>query len=550
MDPERKAKLDNLFEAFSILAEGKYVYLCDMRDDMSRWSQNAVDYFGLPDIYMHGAGAIWESFIHPDDRENYHTSIANIFADAAHGHDMQYRARAKDGHYVVCTCRGVVIRDHEDKPVYFGGVIHNHGMLSYIDTVTGLRSLYGFFEDLQSMFWKQNEGTVLLVGLSNFSNVNDLYGYTFGNDVLCELANLLQREYMNAGAVYRMDGTKFAIISHTLTAEKMAEIYRGINAKTSHDFRVHGERLSLLTNAGIVHVRNFDISTETVYSCLKYVYYESKEKKLGDAVIFADELTDDNRLYIEKLNTIRNSVTDHCKGFYLCYQPIMDAETEHLKGAEALLRWRNEEYGAVPPMQFVHVLEQDPLFPELGRWILRTAMEHGKQILLRHPNFVMNVNLSYAQLETNTFVEDVLSALAETNYPPHNLCLEITERCRLLDMDLLKRVFRVLHDKGIRLALDDFGTGYSSMGILRELDVDVVKIDREYVKDVITSSSDQSTVQFISTLAESFKADVCVEGVESKEMRDFLRHYPVSSLQGYFYSKPVPIDEFIMLYCM
>ncbi|MBP0974122.1 MAG: EAL domain-containing protein [Oscillospiraceae bacterium] len=548
MDPKRKQRLDSLFEAFSILAEGKYVYLCDMREDYSRWSQNAVDYFGLPDIYMKDAGLIWEEHIHPDDRENYHNSIANIFAGTNFGHDMQYRAMATDGHYVVCTCRGVVIRDYDDKPIYFGGVIHNHGMLSYMDTVTGLRSLYGFFEDLQSMFWKQDEGTVLLVGLSSFSNVNDLYGYTFGNTVLCEFANLLQKEYMNAGAVYRMDGTKFAIISHTLTADKMADIYHKIHEKASHDFYVNGERLSLLTNAGIVHVRNFNISTETVYSCLKYVYYESKEKKLGDAVIFADELTDDNRLYIEKLNTIRNSVTEHCKGFYLCYQPIMDAVTEQLKGAEALLRWRNEEYGAVPPMQFIHVLEQDPLFPELGRWILRTAMEDGKQILMRHPNFVMNVNLSYAQLETNTFVDDVLSALEETNYPPQNLCLEITERCRLLDMDLLKRVFKVLHDKGIRLALDDFGTGYSSMGILRELEVDVVKIDREYVKDVITSSSDQSTVQFISTLAESFKADVCVEGVESKEMRDFLRHYPVSSLQGYFYSKPVPIDEFIMMY--
>ena len=550
MDHTRKARLDSLFEAFSILAEGKYVFLCDMREDVSRWSQNAVDYFGLPDIYMENAGEIWEQCIHPEDRENYNISINNIFAGISNGHDMQYRAKAKDGHYVVCTCRGVVIRDENNNPVYFGGAIHNHGMLSYMDTVTGLRSLYGFFEDLQSMFWKQNEGCVLLVGLSSFSNINDLYGYTFGNDVLCELANLLQREYRNAGAVYRMDGTKFAIISHTLTADKMADIYRRVHEKTSHDFFVNGERLSLLTNAGIVHVRNFNISTETVYSCLKYVYYESKEKKLGDAVIFADELTDDNRLYIEKLNTIRNSVTDHCKGFYLCYQPIMDAETEHLKGAEALLRWRNEEYGAVPPMQFVHVLEQDPLFPELGRWIMRTAMEDGKQILMRHPKFVMNVNLSYAQLETNTFVEDVLEALKETNYPPENLCLEITERCRLLDMDLLKRVFRVLHDKGIRLALDDFGTGYSSMGILRELDVDVVKIDREYVKDVITSSSDQSTVQFISTLAESFKADVCVEGVESREMRDFLRNYPVSSLQGYFYSKPVPIDEFIMMYCM
>lgn len=548
MLPDHKKKLDSLFEAFSILAEGKYVFLCDMRYDYSRWSQNAVDYFGLPDAYMEGAGVIWEQHIHPDDRENYRRSIDNIFSGLDLGHDMQYRALAKDGHYVVCTCRGVVIRDEDDKPVYFGGAIHNHGMLSYIDTVTGLRSLYGFFEDLQSMFWKQDEGTVLLIGLSSFSNINDLYGYSFGNEVLRSLGNLLQSEFANNGAVYRMDGTKYSIISHSMTAEQLTEIYRRVYSKTSHDFCVNQERLSLLLNAGIVHVNNFDISTETVYCCLKYAYYESKERKLGDAVIFSDALTDDNRLYIEKLNTIRNSVTDDCKGFFLCYQPIVDAHTDQLKGMEALLRWRNEEYGAVPPTQFIPVLEQDPLFPELGRWIMHRAMEDGKQLLMKYPNFIMNVNLSYAQLETNTFVNDVLQAMEDTGYPAQNLCLEITERCRLLDMNLLKNIFRILHDKGIRLALDDFGTGYSSMGILRELNVDVVKIDREYVKDVVTSSSDQSTVQFISTLADSFKADVCVEGVETEEMRDFLRSYPVSSLQGYYYSKPVPIDEFILKY--
>lgn len=548
MLPEHKKKLDSLFEAFSILAEGKYVYLCDMRYDYSRWSQNAVDYFGLPDIYMKGAGEIWEQHIHPDDRENYHRSIANIFDGSEHGHDMQYRALAKDRHYVVCTCRGVVIRDENDQPVYFGGAIHNHGMLSYIDTVTGLRSLYGFFEDLQSMFWKHDEGTVLLLGLSSFSNINDLYGYTFGNSVLRSLGNLLQKEFSNSGAVYRMDGTKYAVISHTLSADQLVEIYRKVYSTTSHDFCVEEERLSLQLNAGIVHVNNFDISTETVYCCLKYAYYESKERKLGDAVIFSDALTDDNRLYIEKLNTIRNSVTDSCKGFYLCYQPIVDAQTDQLKGMEALLRWRNEEYGAVPPTQFIPVLEQDPLFPELGRWILHTAMEDGKQLLMKYPHFVMNVNLSYAQLETNTFINDVLRAMEDTGYPAENLCLEITERCRLLDMNLLKTIFRTLHEKGIRLALDDFGTGYSSMGILRELNVDVVKIDREYVKDVVTSSSDQSTVQFISTLADSFKADVCVEGVETEEMRDFLRSYRVSSLQGYYYSKPLPIDEFVLKY--
>jgi PAS domain-containing protein len=154
MTPKEKKRLDGLFEAFSVVAEGRYVYLCDMQRDVSRWSEKAVEYFDLPDVYMENAGNIWAERIHPDDRENYLKSIREIFEGNSASHDMQYRARAKDNTYAVCTCRGVIIRDDDGKPLYFGGAIQNHGLMSYIDTVTGLRSLYGFFDDLRSIFWK------------------------------------------------------------------------------------------------------------------------------------------------------------------------------------------------------------------------------------------------------------------------------------------------------------------------------------------------------------------------------------------------------------
>ena len=223
---------------------------------------------------------------------------------------------------------------------------------------------------------------------------------------------------------------------------------------------------------------------------------------------------------------------------------IVNSETEELKGMEALIRWKNEEYGSVPPVQFIPVLEQDTLFPELGKWILRQAMTDGRLLVEKYPNFIMNVNLSYAQLEKSDFVADVLNLLEETGFPPHNLCLEITERCRLLDMSLLQSMFEIFKEKGIKVALDDFGTGFSSLGVLRVLPIDTVKIDREFVKNIERSHSDQYTVQFISDLAKAFEAEVCVEGVETAEMRDFLKSYNVSSFQGYYYSKPIPIEEF------
>lgn len=548
MNQDRVRKLNELFEALSIIADGSYVFLCDMKEDYSRWSQSAVDFFSLPDTHMKNAGEIWEQRIHPEDRKSYHEKIGKYLSGGEIGHDMQYRAMARDGTYAMCTGRGIILRDDDGNPEYFGGTIKNHGLMSYIDAVTGLRSLYGFFDDLEIIFRKRENHTVLLVGVSNFSNINDIYGYTFGNKVLQKLNLLLKEKFADKSELYRLDGTKFAVISQTLTPEEAAEIYKKLKKEVAHEFYVNQEHISISLNAGIVRIDSFDISKETVYSCLKYVYYESKNRRLGEPVIFVDELTDDNRILIEKLNTIRNSVSENCKGFYLCYQPIMDADTENLKGMEALIRWKNDIYGTIPPIQFIPVLEQDPLFPELGKWILQQAMEDGKLMLEKYPDFIMNVNLSYAQLEQNDFVETVLQLLEQTGFPPENLCLEITERCRLLDITLLKKMFKTFREHGIRVALDDFGTGFSSLGILRELPVDTVKIDREYVKNVEKSVSDQNTVKFISNLADAFSAEVCVEGVETAQMRDFLKEYGVNSLQGYFYSKPIPMDQFVEKY--
>ena len=548
MNAKRLQKLNELFQAFSMIAESNYIYLCDMKENYSRWSKSAVDFFNLPSEYMENAGLIWEEYIHPDDRESYHKSIEAIFSGQATGHDMQYRALARDGTYIACTCRGVVIRDEEGNPEYFGGAIKNHGLLSYIDTLTGLRSLYGFFDDLKTIFWKHDDSVILLVGTTGLSNINDIYGYRFGNHILQKLSVLLKETFANYGSVYRMDGTKFAVIAHELSPEMLSNLYKQLKNQAAHDFYVQNEHISLSLNAGIVKIDNFNISNETVYSCLKYAYYESKSRRLGEPVIYADTLTDDNRLEIEKLNVIRNSVSENCKGFYLCYQPIMDAITEQLKGMEALIRWKNELYGTISPVQFIPILEQDPLFPELGKWILQHAMEDGNKIIKKYPNFIMNVNLSYAQLEQNNFADTVLDLLEKTGFPAKNLCLEITERCRLLDVNLLKAIFEKFRNYGIRVALDDFGTGFSSLGILRELPFDTIKIDREYVKNVEKSVPDQHTVEFISNLADAYSAELCIEGVETEEMRNFLLRYGANSLQGYFYSQPITMEQFIQKY--
>ena len=442
----------------------------------------------------------------------------------------------------------MVIRNEHGEPDYFGGTIRNNDTLSYFDDISNFRSLYGFLEDLQSAQWKGDDIQIMLLGINEFSRLNDIYGYTFGNRVLQEFSKMIDTEAHGMGEWYRMDGTKFAIVCKKASVDDLKNLYKRIQYNSIHDFMVDGNRVVLSFVAGAINLDSLDVSSETVYSCLRFAYYESKNNHLGELFVLKNNVSDDKRFAIERINVIRNSIVNNCEGFFLCYQPIVDATTEKIIGAEALIRWKNDEYGVVPPVQFVDVLEQDNLFPELGKWILRTALVDAKKFLARYPGFIVNVNLSYTQLEKSDFVEDVLAILDEVNFPPQNLCLEITERCRLLDMGLLKDIFTRLRKHGIKVALDDFGTGFSSIGVLRELPVTTVKIDRSFVMNIEKNNSDQNTVRFISELADSFSSSVTAEGIETPEMREFLLRFKIKSLQGFYYSKPLPMDEFMDKY--
>ncbi len=547
MNGKELNKLNSLYEAISVVAEGAYVYLCDMKTNISRWSKAAVEFFNMPSEYMLNAGTLWEQKIHPDDRAVYNKSISDIFSGNAEHHDMQYRAIAADGNYTVCTCRGVVIRDDSGNPEYFGGVIRNHGIFSYIDQITGLRSLYGFLDDIKSISKSGKPALIIMVGLTSFSDINDVFGYKFGNRVLQVLAQKIKDVFANKGAIYRMNGTRFAVITYSIDTEKAAELYKQLQNEVKLNFFVDDERLALSMNGGAILADRSDISADTFYSCLRYAYRESKYHKFGDFVIFENVVSVDNRKILEQVNVIRSCIAEDCRGFYLCYQPIVDSYTENFRGLEALIRWQSEEYGVVPPDRFIPVLEQDSLFPELGKWILRQAMEDGKKFLEVNPNLIINVNLSYTQLEKEDFIKELFELIDEIQFPTKNLCLEITERCRLLDTETLKDMFAIFRERGIKIAVDDFGTGFSSLGFLRSIPVDTVKIDREFIKDIKKNSADRSSVKFISELANAFSADVCAEGIENTEVRDCLKEYKIGSLQGYYYSRPVPADEIIKM---
>ena len=365
---------------------------------------------------MYGAGDIWEEHIHEEDKESYHSGLAEIFAGNLGGHDMQYRARRINGEYNVCTCRGIVLKDENGEPDYFAGTIRDHGIQSNIDSLTGLSNQYGFFDEVQSNIVKNKKMLISLIGIAKFSEINKIYGYHFGNLVLQKFGRFLFDHVGSRGKVYRLDGTKFAVLSTAIPLDEAAVRYEDLRSYYREGIVIDNKNIMLELNSSLIDIDNFNIDSQTVMTCLTFAYNESKIKRHGDLVIFNNDLGSGNRQRVEKIHAIRASITQGFEGFYLLYQPVVDAKTEKMIGAEALLRWKNDEYGMVPPDHFIPLPEQDPIFPSPGEWILTTAVKDAAKVLETNPEFIINVNLSYSQIEKADFVDMVMDILERTGY--------------------------------------------------------------------------------------------------------------------------------------
>lgn len=192
---------------------------------------------------------------------------------------------------------------------------------------------------------------------------------------------------------------------------------------------------------------------------------------------------------------------------------------------------------------FIRWLENDACFYELGNWILERALTEGKPIIEKWKDFVINVNIAYPQMERVGFIEALSSILEKAEFPPENLCIELTERCRTLEQNFLTQQIKQIKDMGIKVALDDFGTGFSSLDVLSYLPVDTLKIDRGFVAGISEKVANQVIVRSVAQCANELGVKVCVEGIEDRELADFLKPYGPGSYQGYYFSRPISIEK-------
>ncbi len=540
--------LDNrIFTAFSETSARRYIYVCNLATNVSRWSKNAVDYFGFEGEYIYDFGSSWEALIHPDDVEIYRKDISAFFAGKKKNHYAEYRVCNAEGEYVFVTCRGIILKGENGESDLFAGTLINHGVADFVDPVTGLYNNYKFMQTKKELIRAKQHMHILMIGLNNFGDINYTYNFFFGNTILNQFSNKIRSLMNEDSTLYRMDGPKFAIICKDSSNEAIEELYANIQEMSKHFTTDENIDIPLMISGGAIEINDFNVTEQSIYGCLSHAYADSKYKNHSELVFYDTSLQSTYREALNLLTALRQSIANDCEGFYLNFQPLINPSNNEIIGAEALLRYKDKDFGEVSPGKFIPLLEEDACFFDLGTWILKQALTEGKNFLKYNPNLVIDVNLSYTQISQARFRDVLVDVLDETQFPVKNLCLELTESCRDLDVTLLREEVMFYRSLGIKVAVDDFGTGTSCLALLRDIPVDCLKLDQSFVLNLPNNTIDQYIIDAFVQCANNLKINICLEGVENKFIRNLVEKYKVGMHQGFLYSRPVSISKYLEL---
>ena len=532
-----------LVKQMASLAKKSYYSITNLKSGITWWSESTLDYFGLEQNYTAIGKEKTRKELHPDDVETF----KYCFGRRVEGNDLDksWEYRVKDGDkYNRFNAMSKMISDNEGKPLLLITRFVNYGLSDEVDTVTGLRTEAVLTHQLNKYISEGRRGVLLKVNLDQFSHISVMYGAAFGDKVLNCVAQLLINILHDNSNIYKLSGVKFVLALGDIPRKKLREIYEKIEDAMENNVEVEGKKIPLRISAGAVYIEPYMTDSNAVRSRLTYAVNHSRYEHHGELVIFNDEMGGkDNQHQFELIALIHQCATSDFDGFKLFYQPIADTKNGTIRGMEALIRWEKEPYGIISPGIFMEWLEEDPCIFDLGNWILRTALNDIKKVRDELPGCFVNVNVSAAQLERREFRQSVMNILSETGARPEELCLELTERCRDLDVDFLKGEVDFFHSKGIKIALDDFGTGNSSLSLALELPFDELKVDMSFIRDIKDKPQNQAMVQSIIDYAKRTKTETCIEGIENREVDDYIKKFGATWHQGYYYSKPVPIES-------
>lgn len=423
------------------------------------------------------------------------------------------------------------------------------------DFLTGLYNRMRCEHDLEHYILQTKEfggeGALLYIDLDDFKHINDGLGHQYGDILLKNISDSLKNIPGVENNCYRMGGDEFIIILAHHNIMLLQQILDEIQMMFTRPWSLKGADYYCTMSMGIARFPKDGDTVDELIKKADIALYGAKCSGKNRVVFYDDnvESTSFKRLDLEK--NMRNATKNACEEFEVCYQPVIDITKpgNPCVGAEALLRWNSDELGMITPTEFIPLAEYLGLINPIGEYVLKEACRTCKYWNdMGHPDYKVNVNLSVVQLLQNDIVDTVRSVVRETGIMPENLTLEVTEGLAINDMTRMKQILADIKSLGVRVALDDFGTGYSSLNHIREMPLDVIKIDRCFVHDIGKDEFQTAFVKMVAELASAINVKVCVEGVETEEQYTAVKETKIQMIQGFYFGKPMHREEFEKAY--
>lgn len=526
------------------LSKNLYLLVTDLQKNQTFVPEKTAEFLGMEAGYSLDFYQKLTAHVHPYDIPEYEEAMGKRLKKEALSEPLYIRMGKENLDYMMGFSTDVLRKENRE---YLIVVLKNENALQEIDAQTDLYSQVKFEEHIKDYLATRRKVAVLEIEFDHMNDMNILYGTNYSEQMQREIG--LRFIYMMDAdtAVYRMNSSNFAFILRDADREEAEAYMEKIKDTLKENAYIDGHFFEFKIYASGLILDDYKGDISTVQSKLEYTLEKARERRSTGILFFNDLVLSYGGVDLDLMKIIHQSVLNHCDGFYVEYQPIVTSEDGKIMGAEALVRWKKEPYGAIPPGLFIDWLENDPSMYDLGNFVLEQALWDSKSFLQQKPEFFINVNVSAKQLERPDFCRVVLELLDKTEFPVRHLCLEITERCRSLPVSVINERMAVLRGYGIKFAMDDFGTGSSSSAMALEMLIDEIKIDMSFIRKILVNKKNKAIVQSMVDFANAANIKSCLEGVENKALEDYLRTVGATWFQGYYYSKPVGADELEIL---
>jgi diguanylate cyclase (GGDEF)-like protein len=414
--------------------------------------------------------------------------------------------------------------------------------MAHYDGLTGLPNRITMQEHLEKIVRKppapHTVRALLWMDLDNFKWVNDTLGHPAGDELLRQVAGRINEMVEKTDMVARLGGDEFALIVERPAGGAMEDFFHRLTEHMRTPYNIWGSTAHCSASFG---VRMFDAYTTDTRLILKHAdlaLYDAKRTGKAQWCLFTSQLEATAQQRMQTENELERAIDQDELRVY--FQPLVDARTHKMIGAETLLRWQHPTRGLVFPDEFINLAEDNGLITRMGEWVIRAALAEAARL----PEHVkVAVNLSPLQIHSATLISTIVNALATNNIAPNRFELEITESVLMTDTEFTLKRLHQIRDLGVRIALDDFGTGYSSLSYLRSFPFDKIKIDKSFVKDIESRQDSRAITEATLNLAKSLGMRCTAEGVETLYQADFLRDHGCDELQGFFVSRAQPLDN-------